>query len=83
MGVLGVVPGQIGLVQATEVIKRILGIGTPMIGKFYIYNPLTLTSRIIEIGKNPDCPLCGELPRITGLAGDKGDEREIRQSCGL
>jgi molybdopterin/thiamine biosynthesis adenylyltransferase len=77
------VPGQIGLVQAAEVIKSILGIGTPMIGKFYNYNPLTLTSRIIEIGKNPDCPLCGELPRIRGLAGDKGDECEVGQSCGL
>ena len=73
-------PGQIGLVQATEVIKSILGIGTPMIGKFYMYNPLTLASRIIEIGKNPDCPLCGELPRIRGLAGDQDEECEGARS---
>ena len=52
-------------------LKLILAIGTPMIGKFYIYNALTLTTRILEIGKDPDCPLCGESPSITGLAGDK------------
>jgi hypothetical protein len=64
-----------------EVVKLILGIGTPMIGRFYIYNPLTLTSRIIETGKNNDCPLCGENPRIKGL--DEGDsvEYEGDQSC--
>jgi molybdopterin/thiamine biosynthesis adenylyltransferase len=59
--VLGVVPGQIGLVQATEVIKLILDIGTPMIGKFYVYNALTLTTKIMEIGRDPDCPLCGRM----------------------
>jgi molybdopterin/thiamine biosynthesis adenylyltransferase/rhodanese-related sulfurtransferase len=69
-GVLGVVPGQIGLIQATEVIKVILGIGTPMIGKFYLYNALSLTSRILETGKNPECPLCGDNPRIRALAGE-------------
>jgi molybdopterin/thiamine biosynthesis adenylyltransferase len=57
--VLGVVPGQIGLVQATEVIKLILDIGKPMIGKFYVYNALTLTTKIMEIGRDPDCALCG------------------------
>jgi molybdopterin/thiamine biosynthesis adenylyltransferase len=83
VGVLGVVPGQIGLVQATEVIKVILGIGIPMIGRFYIYNPLTLTSTIIEVGKNGDCPLCGENPEITGLIGDGGAEQYSSQACGL
>lgn len=51
-------------------IKLVLGIGTPMIGKFYIYNALTLTTKFIEIGKDPDCPLCGKNPSITGLVGD-------------
>lgn len=60
-------PGQIGLVQATEVIKLILKIGTPMIGKYYIYNALTLTTKIIETGRNPDCPLCGANPKIMAL----------------
>jgi molybdopterin/thiamine biosynthesis adenylyltransferase len=76
VGVLGVVPGQIGLVQATEVVKLILKIGTPMIGKFYIYDALTLDTRLVETGKNPDCPLCGASPRITGLAGNSGTENE-------
>ena len=61
------VPGQVGLVQATEVIKLILGIGTPMIGKFYVYDALTLMVNIIETGKDPDCPLCGPNPKIMGL----------------
>jgi sulfur-carrier protein adenylyltransferase/sulfurtransferase len=67
-----VVPGQIGLIQATEVVKLILKIGTPMIGKFYIYDALTLNSKIIETGKNPNCPLCGANPEITGLTGSDG-----------
>jgi sulfur-carrier protein adenylyltransferase/sulfurtransferase len=68
IGVLGIVPGQIGLVQANEVVKLILKIGTPMIGKFYIYNALTLTMKLLEIGRNPDCPLCGPNPQITCIA---------------
>jgi len=81
-GVLGVVPGQIGLVQAAEVIKLILNIGTPMIGKYYIYNALTLTSRIVETGKTPDCPLCGTSPKITSLVGDGSVEYGIA-ICGV
>ena len=45
-----------------------------MIGKFYIYNALTLTSRFVETGKNPDCPLCGANPEITGLSDSSGSE---------
>jgi adenylyltransferase/sulfurtransferase len=80
-GVLGVVPGQIGLVQATEVMKLILGIGTPMIGKFYIYSALSLTMEIIEIGRNPDCALCGENPRITSLTSEVSAEYDSGQPC--
>jgi hypothetical protein len=43
-----------------------------MIGKFYIYNALTLTSRFVETGKNPDCPLCGVNPEIKGLSDSNG-----------
>jgi molybdopterin/thiamine biosynthesis adenylyltransferase len=73
------VPGQIGLVQATEVIKIILGIGTLLIGKFYVYSALSLNTRVLETGKDPDCPLCGNHPRITSLANsldfeNKGEE---------
>jgi sulfur-carrier protein adenylyltransferase/sulfurtransferase len=81
-GVLGVVPGQIGLVQANEVIKLILDIGTPMIGKFYLYNALDLTNRTIETGRNPDCPLCGENPRITALVGEGSVRYESVQCAG-
>ncbi len=82
MGVLGLVPGQVGLVQATEVVKLILGIGTPMIGKFFIYNPLTLTMRFVETGKNINCPLCGESPVITELTVLDGGE-DLGGSCAL
>jgi adenylyltransferase/sulfurtransferase len=82
VGVLGVVPGQIGLVQATEAIKLILRIGTPMIGKFYIYNALTLSTRIVETGRNPDCPLCGESPVITSLVGRGSADYGQEDSCG-
>ena len=76
-------PGQIGLVQATEVIKLILGIGTPMIGKFFLYDALTLMMKTIETGKNPDCPLCGVTPLIRALIGEgsvsyEEDECEIQ-----
>jgi molybdopterin/thiamine biosynthesis adenylyltransferase len=73
------VPGQIGLVQATEVIKIILGIGTLLIGKFYVYSALSLNIRVLETGKDTDCPLCGNHPRIRSLANsldfeNKGEE---------
>ena len=74
MGVLGVVPGQIGLVQAMEVVKLILRIGNPMIGKFLIYGALNAYFEVMDVGKNPDCPLCGEQPSIKRLtADDNGD----------
>ena len=80
-GVLGVVPGQIGLVQATEVAKLILGIGTPMIGKFYIYNALTLTMNIVDVGRNAGCDLCGENPRIKNLTGEVSADYDSGQEC--
>jgi adenylyltransferase/sulfurtransferase len=64
---LGVVPGQIGLVQATEVVKLILKIGKPMIGKFFVYSALGPYFTVIDVYRNPDCPLCGERPEIRGL----------------
>jgi adenylyltransferase/sulfurtransferase len=67
VGVLGVVPGQIGLVQATEVLKLILKKGKPLIGRFLIYGALDCDFRVVHIGRNPTCPLCGEEPTITGL----------------
>ncbi len=70
-GVLGMVPGLIGLVQATEVVKLILGIGTPIMGSFYVYDALNPhNSRLFETGRSADCPLCGENPRITAISGE-------------
>ena len=70
MGVLGVVPGQIGLVQAGEVFKLILGIGKTLIGRFLIYDCLRAEFRTIMVDRTPECPLCGDNPTITDLSGD-------------
>jgi hypothetical protein len=53
-----------------------------MIGKFYIYNALTLSTRIVETGRNPDCPLCGESPVITSLVGRGSADYGQEDSCG-
>jgi adenylyltransferase/sulfurtransferase len=78
-GVLGMVPGLIGLVQATEVVKVILGIGTPLVGRFFVYDALELGARTFETGRRQDCPLCGEKPRITAVFGEGSVEYEGRQ----
>jgi adenylyltransferase/sulfurtransferase len=59
-GVLGVLPGIVGTVQATEVIKLILGIGEPLIGRLLLIDALEMKFRSIELRRDPDCPSCGE-----------------------
>src|SRR5574338_293531 len=59
-GVLGVLPGTIGLVQATEAVKLILGIGEPLIGRLLLYDALAMRFRELKLRKNPECPMCGE-----------------------
>lgn len=66
-GVLGVLPGVIGGLQATEVLKLILGKGDILKGELLIYNALKTTFRKVKVPKNPSCPLCGEHPTITEL----------------
>lgn len=66
-GVLGVLPGTIGSIQATETIKVILGIGEPLIGKLLIYNALDMSFDFVKLRKNPKCKICGENPEITKL----------------
>ncbi len=66
-GVLGVLPGTIGLIQATEAIKLILGIGEPLIGRLMLYDALSMRFRELKLRKDPDCPICGEHPTITEL----------------
>jgi adenylyltransferase/sulfurtransferase len=63
-GVLGVLPGIIGTIQATEALKLILGIGEPLVGRFLLYDALRMRFRVITLPKDPDCPVCGTHPTI-------------------
>ncbi len=75
-GVLGVLPGVVGLIQATEAIKLILGIGEPLIGRFVIYDALKMRFRELKLKKDPECPVCGVHPTVTKLI-------DYEQFCGL
>lgn len=66
-GVFGVLPGTIGTMQATEIIKLILGVGDPLIGRLILYDALDLSFRELKLRKNPECKVCGENPEITEL----------------
>jgi adenylyltransferase/sulfurtransferase len=66
-GVLGVLPGVIGALQATEVLKLILGKGKPLSNQLLIYDALGVNFRKVKVPKNKDCPVCGENPTITDL----------------
>jgi molybdopterin/thiamine biosynthesis adenylyltransferase/rhodanese-related sulfurtransferase len=66
-GVLGVLPGTIGTLQATETIKLILGIGTPLIGKLLLYDALDMSFQFVRLRKNPDCKICSDHPEIDHL----------------
>jgi adenylyltransferase/sulfurtransferase len=75
-GVLGVLPGVIGVIQATEAIKLLTGIGEPLIGRFLIYDALRMRFRELKLKKDPDCPVCGSHPTITKLI-------DYEQFCGI
>jgi len=64
-GVLGAVPGMMGAMQATEIIKELLGIGQTMAGRLLIHDGLAVSLRVISVPRDPGCPLCGTHPRIT------------------
>jgi adenylyltransferase/sulfurtransferase len=66
-GVLGVLPGIIGTIQATEAIKLILGVGEPLTGKLLVFDALKMRFRTLRLPKNPDCPICGTRPTIVEL----------------
>jgi molybdopterin/thiamine biosynthesis adenylyltransferase/rhodanese-related sulfurtransferase len=66
-GVLGVLPGTIGTLQATEAIKLILGVGDPLIGRLLLYNALDMSFEFVRLRKNPNCKVCGPNPEVTGL----------------
>jgi sulfur-carrier protein adenylyltransferase/sulfurtransferase len=75
-GVLGVLPGIIGVIQATEVIKLITGIGEPLIGRLLLYDALALRFREMRLRKDPQCPACGEHPSLRGLI-------DYEEFCGI
>jgi molybdopterin/thiamine biosynthesis adenylyltransferase/rhodanese-related sulfurtransferase len=66
-GVLGVLPGVIGTLQATEAIKLIAAIGDPLIGRLLLYDALASTFRTLRVQKDVNCPICSERPTITAL----------------
>jgi molybdopterin/thiamine biosynthesis adenylyltransferase len=66
-GVLGVLPGLVGVIQATEAIKTILGIGRSLAGRLLLIDALSMDFREVELRRNPACPLCGDFPTITRL----------------
>jgi sulfur-carrier protein adenylyltransferase/sulfurtransferase len=75
-GVLGVLPGLIGVIQATETIKLILGKGEPLIGRLLLVDAFNMRFRELKLRKNPDCPVCGAHPTVTKLI-------DYEQFCGL
>src|SRR5580698_9350785 len=75
-GVLGILPGLVGVIQATEVIKLILGKGEPLIGRLLLVDALTMRFRELKLRKNPDCPACGTNPTVTALI-------DYNQFCGI
>jgi adenylyltransferase/sulfurtransferase len=66
-GVLGVLPGTVGLLQATEAVKLIIGNGKPLLGRLLLFNALDMSFRELKVRKDPACPLCGENPTIKEL----------------
>ena len=80
-GVLGILPGLVGVMQATEVIKLILGAGDPLIGRLLLIDALGMKFRELKLRKNPDCPACGTHPTVTKLidynefCGIRGEEK--------
>ena len=75
-GVLGILPGTIGAIQATEAIKLLLGIGEPLIGRLLLYDALNMSFDEVRLRKNPNCPVCGENPTLTELI-------DYEQFCGM
>ena len=75
-GVFGVLPGIIGVIQATETIKLVLGAGEPLIGRFLIYDALRMRFRELKLRKDADCPVCGTHPTVKKLI-------DYEQFCGV
>jgi adenylyltransferase/sulfurtransferase len=87
-GVLGILPGLIGCIQATEAVKLILGRGEPLIGRLLLYDALQMRFQEFKVRRNPDCPICGDRPSIRKLidyeafCGVRGQEALAQRSDG-
>lgn len=88
-GVLGVLPGIVGCIQANEAIKLILGIGQPLIGRLLLFNALKMQFRELKLKKDPNCPICGTNPTIhelidyeefCGIRGEEAPAQEVQVS---
>ncbi|MCH8185952.1 MAG: molybdopterin-synthase adenylyltransferase MoeB [Chloroflexi bacterium] len=66
-GVLGMLPGMVGTIQATETVKLIMGIGTSLSGRLLLIDALDMDFRTVKLRRNPECPLCGDNPTVTEL----------------
>ncbi|MED5428490.1 MAG: molybdopterin-synthase adenylyltransferase MoeB [Chloroflexota bacterium] len=66
-GVLGMLPGMVGTIQATEVVKQVLGVGDSLSGRLLLIDALSMEFRTVKIRRNPQCPLCGDEPTVTEL----------------
>ena len=75
-GVLGILPGLVGVIQATEAIKLILGSGESLVGRLLMVDALSMRFRELKVRKNPDCPVCGDHPTVTELI-------DYEQFCGV
>jgi adenylyltransferase/sulfurtransferase len=75
-GVLGILPGLIGVIQATETIKLILGKGATLVGRLLLVDALNMRFRELKLRKNPECPVCGTQPTVTQLI-------DYQQFCGI
>ena len=66
-GVLGMLPGMVGTIQATETVKLIMGIGESLSGRLLLIDALDMDFRTVKLRRNPECPLCGDAPTVTEL----------------
>jgi adenylyltransferase/sulfurtransferase len=75
-GVLGVLPGMIAMIQATEAIKVLTGMGRPLVGRFLRYDAMNMSFRELKLRRDPACPVCGDHPTVTALI-------DYQQFCGM
>ena len=75
-GVLGILPGVVGTIQATEVVKLIIGAGEPLINRFLVYDALRMRFRELKLRRDPECPVCGDNPTVRKLI-------DYEQFCGV